>query len=179
MVADVAREQRFLEQHFPGGLTVLSGADAAVAAVHAAMASHRLIHLSCHGYQDLRDPSAAGLELSDGTLTITRLSGTRYAGDLAFLSACRTAAGGVDLPDEVITLAAAFSYAGYRHVIATLWSVNPSVAADVTTAVYGSLIADGGFDPDQSAAALHAAVRALRDGDAALNQWLPFIHAGA
>ena len=109
---------------------------------------HRWIHLSCHGYQDLRDPSAAGLELSDGTLTVTRLSGARYAGDLAFLSACRTAAGGVDLPDEVITLAAALNYTGYRHVLATLWSVDPAVAADVTMAVYPAMITGGGFEPD-------------------------------
>lgn len=179
MLEDVAREQAFLDQHFPGGLTVLSGRDATVAAVASAMAGHRLIHLSCHGYQDLGDPSAAGLELSDGTLTITRLSGARYAGELAFLSACRTAAGGVDLPDEVITLAAAFNYTGWRHVIATLWSVDPSVAADLTAAVYGEMISGGRFAPDRSAVALHQAVRALRDGGGTLDQWLPFIHAGA
>ena len=161
MAEDVAREQDFLAAHFPGGLTVLSGRDATVAAVQAAIPRHRWIHLSCHGYQDLRDPSAAGLELSDGTLTIARLSDARYAGELAFLSACRTAAGGVDLPDEVITLAAALNYTGYRHVVATLWSVDPAVAADVTTAVYGELITGGGFDPDRSATALHRAVRTL------------------
>ena len=95
----------------PSGLIVLNGRDATVSAVHAAMPGHRWIPLSCHG-QDLRDPSAAGLEPSDGTLTVTRLSGARYAGDLAFLSACRAAVGGVDLPDEVITLAAALDYTG-------------------------------------------------------------------
>ena len=93
MTEDVARERVFLERHFPGGLTVLDGPNATVEAVQAQMPSHRWIHLSCHGYQDLRDPSAAGLELSDGTLTITQLSAAQYAGEMAFLSACRTAAG--------------------------------------------------------------------------------------
>ena len=70
---------------------------------------------------------ARDLELSDGTLSITRLSAAQYSGELAFLSACRTAAGGVDLPDEVITLAPALNYTGYRYVVATLWSVAPGV----------------------------------------------------
>ena len=178
MAEDVAREQDFLARHFTGGLMVLSGSDATVANVQAAMPRHRWVHLSCHGYQDLRDPSAAGLELSDGTLTITRLSGARYAGELAFLSACRTAAGGVDLPDEVITLAAALNYTGYRHVVATLWSVDPAIAADVTTAVYAELITGNGFDPDRSATALHQAVRTLRDDGRPLDEWLPFTHTG-
>lgn len=137
----------------PSGLIVLNGRDATVSAVHAAMPGHRWIPLSCHG-QDLRDPSAAGLEPSDGTLTVTRLSGARYAGDLAFLSACRAAVGGVDLPDEVITLAAALDYTGCRHVLATLRPVDPVVAADATMAAYPAMIVGGSFEPDRYAAAL-------------------------
>jgi hypothetical protein len=178
MTEDVAREQAFLERRFPAGLTLLNGGDATVAAVQAQMPRHRWIHLSCHGYQDLRDPSAAGLELSDGTLTITRLSAAQYSGEFAFLSACRTAAGGVDLPDEAITLAAALNYTGYRHVVATLWSVGPAVAADVTAAVYAEMISDSGFEPGRSAVALHHAVRALRDSGRPLDEWLPFTHTG-
>lgn len=178
MTEDVAREQAFLERRFPAGVTLLSGGDATVAAVQAQMPRHRWIHLSCHGYQDLRDPSAAGLELSDGTLTITRLSAAQYSGEFAFLSACRTAAGGVDLPDEAITLAAALNYTGYRHVVATLWSVGPAVAADVTTAVYTEMISDSGFEPGRSAVALHHAVRALRESGRPLDEWLPFTHTG-
>lgn len=178
MAADVTREQDFLGAQFPAGLTLLTGGDATVAAVQAEMARHRWVHLSCHGYQDLRDPSAAGLELSDGTLTITRLSATQYSGELAFLSACRTAAGGIDLPDEVITLAAALNYTGYQHVVATLWSVDPAVAADVVIAVYAKMIEDDTFQPDRSAVALHHAVRALRNEGRPLDGWLPFTHTG-
>jgi hypothetical protein len=178
MTEDVVREQDFLRARFPGDLEILSGQRATVAAVQAAMVSHRWIHLSCHGYQDLRDPSAAGLELADGTLTVSRLSGSSYTGEFAFLSACRTAAGGVDLPDEVITLAAALSYTGYRHIVATLWSVDPAVAADVTKAVYSMLITEHGFDPRESAIAVHRTVRALRDSGHSFDDWLPYTHTG-
>ncbi|MEU5290462.1 CHAT domain-containing protein [Streptomyces umbrinus] len=179
LVDDVAREHDFLHARFPGGIKVIEGADATVEEVQAALSSHRWIHLSCHGVQNLDDPSAAGLVLSDGVLTVTRLSSARYTGDFAFLSACRTATGGLSLPDEAITLAAALNYTGYRHVVATLWSVDPAVAADVTEAVYPGLMdGEGRFRPDRAAYAVHDAVRSLRADDRSLDDWLPFTHTG-
>jgi hypothetical protein len=178
LTEDVAVEREFLRECFPGGLAVIEGADATVATVQTALGSHRWVHLSCHGYQNLNNPSAAGFELCDGILTVVDVSTARYAGEFAFLSACRTATGGLSLPDEMITLAAALNYTGYRHVMATLWTVDPAVAADMTRAVYPKLIEAGGFVPDRSARALHEAVRTLRDSGCSLDDWLPFTHTG-
>jgi hypothetical protein len=175
---EVAREVGILSELCREKLTVIDGAAATVDAVHDAMGQHSRVHFSCHGYQDLNNPSAAGLLLSDGTLTIPRISALRYAGEFAFLSACRTATGGLNLPDEVITLSAALNYSGYRHVVATLWSVHPKVAAEVTEVFYPQLTTAGGFDPERSALALHETVRALRRGGCALADWLPFTHNG-
>jgi hypothetical protein len=175
---DVARERAALAKAFPAGFATIEGVEATMATVAAAVARHRWVHVSCHGYQDILDPSRAGLMLTDGTLTIPRISASRYPGEFAFLSACMTATGGVNLPDEAITLAAALSYAGYRHVVATLWKVPSSVAADVTAAVYPQLTATGTFDPDRAAMALHSAVRSLRDGGRRMSEWLPFVHNG-
>jgi CHAT domain-containing protein len=154
------------------------GPDATVEAVAGALATHRWTHVSCHGYQNLRDPSRAGLLLSDGMLSIPRISAGEHAGEFAFLSACMTATGGLGLPDEAITLAAALSYTGYRHVVATLWSVNPATAARVTELLYGRLTQDGGFRPEHAAVALHEAVRTLRADGTQLDEWLPFTHTG-
>ncbi|MFG2340891.1 CHAT domain-containing protein [Streptomyces yangpuensis] len=179
LVEDVTREHELLRSRFPGGIEVIEGPDATVQSVQAALSGHRWVHLSCHGQQRLDDPSAAGLVLSDGILTVTRLSSARHAGDFAFLSACRTATGGLNLPDEAITLAAALNYTGYRHVVATLWSVDPAVAADVTAAVYPELIdQERRFLPDRAAVALHKAVRLLRAEGRPLDDWLPFTHTG-
>jgi CHAT domain-containing protein len=178
LVEEVERERDFLRARFPGPVAVIESRDATVDAVQTALGRHRWVHVSCHGYQDLNDPSAAGLVLTDGTLTITRLSAARYGGEFAFLSACRTHTGGVNLPDEVITLAAALSYTGYQHVVATLWSIDPAVAAEVTEAVYPELVNDDGFHPEQAASALHTAVRGLRAAGRALDDWLPFTHNG-
>ena len=175
---DVAREREILCERFPGRLTILESPDATVSAVRDAMATHRLVHLSCHGHQDPSVPSAAGLLMFDGTLTIAGISAARHGGDFAFLSACSTAAGGVNLPDEVLTLAAALNYSGYRHVIATLWSVDPAIAAEVSEAVYSRMTPGGVFAPDLGALALHEAVLALRADGRPLDDWLPFTHTG-
>ena len=65
------------------------------------------------------------------------MAGLRLTGELAFLSACDTAAGSVTLPDEAIHLAAAVQAAGYRHVVATLWQIGDDVAPSLTETVYG------------------------------------------
>jgi CHAT domain-containing protein len=65
-------------------------------------------------------------------------------------------------------------------VIGTLWSVYDRTAADVAEAVYRELVVDGVPRPQRSAAALHHAVRQLRDDDPELgpSAWTPFIHIG-
>ena len=54
-----------------------------------------------------------------------------------------SAAGGFALPDEAIHLAAAVQTAGYRHVIAALWSVSDNLAPAVAETVYRSLVERG------------------------------------
>jgi CHAT domain-containing protein len=99
-----------------------------------------------------------------------------HAADLAFLSACETSRGGIELVDEAITVAAAFQLAGYRHVIGTLWSISDELAPDVARHVYQALTHDGttGLDPGGTAAALDSAIHANRE--APLLDWAPYIH---
>jgi CHAT domain-containing protein len=39
----------------------------------------------------------------------------------AYLSACETAKGDAKQPDQVMHLAAAMLFAGFKHVVATMW----------------------------------------------------------
>ncbi|MFE9023895.1 CHAT domain-containing protein [Streptomyces sp. NPDC007808] len=163
----------------PERRTLLEGPGATRAAVDAELGRHRWVHFSCHGDQDLAEPSRGGLLLHDGMLGIADLAARRFRGDFAGLSACKTAVGGVDLLDESITLAAALHYTGYRHVVAALWSVDDEVAARVFSALYRDVITDGRLRSEAAAPALHRAVRALRDD--APDQprlWTPFTHIG-
>jgi CHAT domain-containing protein len=81
-----------------------------------------IVHLACHGVQDLDDPLQSGFCLGDGRLTVTELMDVQLdQAILAFLSACETAKGDKDQPDQSIHLAAAMLFCGFRNVIATMW----------------------------------------------------------
>ena len=177
---NAARERDHLRLLFPApSSTVLSDAAATRDNVVDALASHRWIHFSCHGEQVMDAPADSCLLLADGPLTITRLIAEKPSGEFAFLSACKTAAGGVTLLNETITLASALHYAGYRHVIATLWSVLDAVAADLAAATYDALTVTGQFRPADAARALHSAVRQLRaEYPGQPSVWAPFVHIG-
>jgi CHAT domain len=178
-LAAVVRERDLVTSLFAGHNTVLEGEAATWQAVRDELPRHRWAHFSCHGGQNLGDPSHGGLLLHDRLLSIADISASQYRGEFAFLSACMTATGGIQLPDEAITLAAALHYAGYRHVIGTLWSVYDETAADVAAAVYGDLASTGQFEPARSARALHNAIRGLRDGgEIPPSAWVPFTHTG-
>jgi CHAT domain-containing protein len=89
-----------------------------------ALDSHAWVHLACHGGQDLTDPAQGAVYLSDGPLTVLCIAAKDLPNaDLAYLSACQTAIGGIRLLDESIHLAAAIQLGGYRHVIATQWAI--------------------------------------------------------
>ena len=177
---DTSAERTVLLDVFtPERRTVLEGEFATRDAARAALPEHRWVHFSCHGQQHLDDPSRGGLLLRDATLTIADITESRFHGDFAGLSACKTAVGGVDLLDEAITLAAALHYTGYRHVVAALWSVDSDTSAEVFTELYREVVTDGRMEPDRAPAALHRAVRSLRDRHPDWpHRWTPFTHTG-
>jgi CHAT domain-containing protein len=95
-----------------------------VASVLGALPDATVLHLACHGYQDRRNPLASGFVLRDGVLTVARLMRVALPDAfLAFLSACETAKGDAGQPDQTVHLAAAMLFAGFKSVIATLWSM--------------------------------------------------------
>ena len=161
-------------------LTRLEGPSASRDAVRTALGEHTWAHLACHGEQNLADPSHAALALTDGLLRITEIA-TRsgYHAEGAYLSACQTALGGVQLTDEVLHLAAALQYAGFRRVIATLWPIGDTRAQAVARSIYTTLVADGTFRPDLSAAAVRDVTLTLRARfPRAPSQWAPYLHIG-
>jgi CHAT domain-containing protein len=145
-----------------------------------ALASHSWVHFACHGSQDLGDPSRGAVHLVDGPLTVLELAAEELpAAELAFLSACQTAVGGVRLLDETIHLAAAVQFAGYRHVIATAWSISDYQAPAVAMDTYTELAATGRLDAGRAAPAIHRAVAALRARHPRRpDLWAPYLHIG-
>jgi CHAT domain-containing protein len=83
-----------------------------------------IMHLACHGTQDHMDATKSGFCLGDGRLSISELMQLDIKhGFLAFLSACETATGSKDQPDQAMHLAAAMLFVGLKSVVATMWSV--------------------------------------------------------
>lgn len=177
---EVHQEQELLRTLFAQDrLHVLQGGAATRSAVREALHGHRWAHVSCHGTQDLDNPSRGGLLLCDGLLSVPEISSGRHRGDFIMLSACKTVTGGRHLPDEAISLGAAVHFTGYRHVIGTQWSVGSRAAADFCETLYTELATEDGFSPAQSAAAVREAALRLR-ADASLPRysWTPFVHIG-
>ncbi|GAB1818584.1 CHAT domain-containing protein [Herbidospora sp. RD11066] len=165
-----------LSGRFGAGCTELSGPEATRERVREALARYRWVHLTCHGIQNLDDPSQGGLWLADGLLTIAEIGAGDHQAEFVFLMACKTATGGVALADEAITLAAALHYTGFRHVIGTLWTVYEGAALRMATEIYGD-DPDLPFEPGRSASLLHRAQREMRESER-LTTWSPFIHIG-
>ncbi|MEU1407893.1 CHAT domain-containing protein [Streptomyces sp. NPDC005728] len=184
----VAGEIDALTALLPGRCTIREGAAATRDRVRTDLPRHRWAHFACHGIARPTDPSASALLLADEPLTVVDIAGLNLGGsELAYLSACDTASGGTALPDEAIHPAAALHLAGFRHVLATLWTVSDALAAPLAAAVYGALAPSvspphtpPALATEDSARALHAAVRALReDGNAHLPiLWAPYLHVG-
>src|SRR5690242_8115614 len=65
--------------------------------------------------------------------------------ELAFLSACQTRASSGDekLSEEAVHLAAGVSTAGYRGVVATMWSISDRYAPEIAQGFYQTMIGLG------------------------------------
>ncbi|MFC9660062.1 CHAT domain-containing protein [Nocardia sp. NPDC127606] len=176
-----ADEAKHLQQLWGTRVTVLglpNTISATYANVTAHLSDHAWVHFACHARSDNTNPSASHLLLADRPLTMTDLTQTRKPhAELAFLSACATAHSGTKVLDEPIHLAAGCQLAGYRHVIASLWTISDTDTAWLTKRFYTTLNAP--TTVDTAAVVLHHAIRNLR----ALNRprphlWAPYTHTG-
>ncbi|KAF8704671.1 TPR-like protein, partial [Rhizoctonia solani] len=157
------------------------GDQATTGAVLDAMEQHDWVHLACHAHQNIRDPLWSGFFLHDGTLDLSSINKRLFKNKgLAFLSACQTATGDEEVPDEAVHLASGLLMAGYSSVIATLWSIVDDDAPFVADRVYNELMEGGTLGNGKAGKALHSAVAALRTevGEREFGRWVPYIHLG-
>ncbi|EIN05816.1 hypothetical protein PUNSTDRAFT_74190, partial [Punctularia strigosozonata HHB-11173 SS5] len=142
-----------------------------------------ILHLACHGFQDPVNPLQSGFAMRDEMLTIEKLMPMPLPhAFFAYLSACGTAKGDKDQPDQAVHLAAVMLFAGFKSVIATLWSVSmqdvdgPIIAKSVYRDIFAS--ESEYLDPDDVAYALDAAVQQFRQAFPDPMRWAPYIHLG-
>lgn len=167
-----------------------------VEAVLQALPDVAVLHLACHGHQDQADPLNSGFDLLDGRLKLGQLMqvSTKNA-QLAYLSACESAAVDETRPDEAMNLAATMLFVGFKSVIATMWQVMMYIrqaqidllrrAMDdvdgpfVAELVYRRIFRNSRLDLASVPDALHDAVCQLRDRGVHPSRWATYIHIGA
>ncbi|CAE6411051.1 unnamed protein product [Rhizoctonia solani] len=155
--------------------------NATIDAVLSGMERCSWVHFACHASQKGDDPTNSAFHLYDGGLKLAAITQKSFNNKgLAFLSACQTATGAEDLPDEAVHLAAGLLMVGYPSVVATLWSIHDDDAPEVSRDVYMNLITENGPDHHEVAKALHTAVQKLRKkvGYKNFERWASFIHLG-
>jgi CHAT domain-containing protein len=159
----------------------LEGSEALVDYVLNGMEANSWVHLACHAAQDMIEPTRSAFYLEDGHLALSTIIAKSFPhADFAFLSACQTATGDEQLSEEAVHLAAGMMSAGYRSVIATMWSIKDKDAPVIAGHVYAKLFSGAKPDSTRAALALHGAVRRLRQevGDLDFLSWVPFLHLG-
>ncbi|KAF8163839.1 CHAT domain-containing protein [Crassisporium funariophilum] len=152
--------------------------------------AYSCIHLACHAIQEIQNPLSSGFFLHDGRLELSEIIKKKLPNaDLAFLSACQTSKGDERLSEEAVHLAAGMLAAGYRGVVATMWSIQDYYGPVITGEFYGVLASHGRGDGEEgrlssehAAYALHFATKRMRetlgDSESSLLVWVPYVHMG-
>ena len=160
-----------------------------------------ILHLACHGQQDSQEPLESGFLMEDRRLTVSQLMALELpSAFLAFLSACDTAKGDTNQPDQAIHLAATMLYVGFKSVVGTMWrvpaaggrlkrhrlissiyrSMNDADGPVVAKTIYKALYEGDAeyFDPEVIPYALDEAVSKLRRRRLHPTRWAPYVHIG-
>jgi CHAT domain-containing protein len=160
---------------------VLEGREGTKRYVTESMEDCNWLHLACHGIQRPDEPTKSALLLEDGHLTLEEIIKLNLPhAEFAFLSACQTTTGDERLSEEAVHIAGGMLLAGYRGVVATMWSIQDDLAPKVADEFYAHIMREGGRpDHRKAAEALHISVQKLRNtGDIPLTSWIPFVHLG-
>jgi CHAT domain-containing protein len=107
----------------------------------------------------------------DGFLSASEIAGLKLNADWVLLSACNTAAGGVDNAEALSGLARAFIYAQARALLVSHWAVDSDATVEMAR--------DAGVE---RAEAMRRSMLALIDkgepGEAHPALWAPFVVVG-
>jgi CHAT domain-containing protein len=168
-------------------VTTLFSARATPTAVLERLRDHPFVHIVCHGTLESGKPFEASFKLHRGErLQLLNIVQSRLPdAEFAFLSACHTAElTDESIADEVLHLAAAMQFCGFRSVVGTMWAMADTDGRDLARDFYQSVFSYDGRQTtryhERTAEALRDAVKNLRrKGGMTLERWVNFVHYGA
>ena len=136
------------------------------------------VHLACHGLPNRKQPFESAFALHDGHFTIQRIIGCDLKNpEFAYLSACHTTVGDEESPDEMIHLASAMQFVGFRSVIGTMWAVDDGETNKITATFYRHMVDESGrLDHTRAAFALNKTMKSVH---IPFDQRILYIHLGA
>jgi tetratricopeptide (TPR) repeat protein len=174
------REEMHRIHSFGDFVNVLADSQANRFNVLSHLHDHNWIHFACHGYQS-DQPFDSYFQLYNGEhLKVIDLAQAKLPNaEFAFLSACHTAADSEGTPDEVVHLAAAMQFCGFRSVVGTLWSISDAAGPDIAEEFYKYMFRNPDkADFSDAATALNITARKLRRKISPFD-WVCLIHIGA
>ncbi|PSR78761.1 hypothetical protein PHLCEN_2v7296 [Hermanssonia centrifuga] len=144
---------------------------------------HPWVHFACHGSLDTDSPFKSGFILHDKKLSLRDIIQAKLPNaELAFLAACHSAASESTskTPDEVLTLAAAMQFCGFRSIVGTLWAMRDEDGPELAEKFYKHMLRNGldNMDVRDSARAVHLATKSMREAGVPLHRWTTFVHVG-
>lgn len=177
---ELPRQNQVLARYWPSAeIFSTEGADAD--AMLEAVPKHQWVH-SCEPALQHPAHPAAGVVLDrqapDRPLNLVELGQFRPRdAEFAYLDRCATA---VEPPSAAsVPMATALGFAGFAHVISTLWAVDRETATQVLADVYAELFGQRGAHAAGSADALHAAAQRVRaEHPDEPERWAAHVHVG-
>jgi len=160
-------------RHLYPDATVLTGADATVERVLAALDHAWLAHVAAHGRFRADNPLFSALHLSDGPLTVHDLRHLARAPDRLVLSSCDSGVGAPLGADELLGLVTSLLSLGARGVLAAIGPVHDEATVPLMLALHAA-IRDGADLP----AALLAARRRTAGSALAVGTGASFLATG-
>jgi CHAT domain-containing protein len=168
-------------------VTRLFSVKATPTAVLARLPDHQFAHIVCHGILEPRKPFEASFKLHGGErlLLLDIVRSQLPDAEFAFLSACHTAELTEEsISDEVLHLAAAMQFCGFRSVVGTMWEMadpdGQGLATDFYSSVFSGTTPQGGRYYERTAEALRdAVVKLRRKRKTTLERWVNYVHYGA
>jgi len=91
----------------------------------------KVFQLATHGFFDHKEPLNSKLILTDDFLEAYELYNMKIPSQLGVLSACETGIGKEAKGEGIMSLSRAFTYAGCKSLVMSLWSIEDRATADI------------------------------------------------